>query len=113
MNVQWALGSAHNRRRDATGPPTQKCASKSREVCKISEAGNSIREANYSRDTINIRENSSNRDNRNILDINSRLPESDSRKVNNSRDASNIQHQYQQQLQELTTRTLATAAETI
>jgi hypothetical protein len=37
----------------------------------------------------------------------------DSRKVSNSRDDSNIQQGHQQQQQELTTRTLEKAAETI
>jgi hypothetical protein len=40
-------------------------------------------------------------------------PESDSRKVSNIREDSDIQQGHQQQQQELTTRTLATAAETI
>jgi hypothetical protein len=41
------------------------------------------------------------------------LPESDSRKVRNIGKYSNIQQGHQQQQQELTTRTLATAAEMI
>jgi hypothetical protein len=41
------------------------------------------------------------------------MPESDSRKVSNIGEGSNIQQAHQQQQQELTTRTVATAAETI
>ncbi len=44
--------------------------------------------ANYSRDTVNIRQDSSSRDNRNIMDVNSSQnpPESDSRKGCSSRE---------------------------
>ncbi len=108
------MGSAHHRRNASNrrnecnnrAVNTEGTPAKAGKFAKVAKPATACGEANYSRDTINIREDSSNRDNRNILDINSRLPESDRRKVNNGRDASNIQHQYQQHLQELTTKSL-------
>jgi hypothetical protein len=96
------MNASNSRGKAKTGPPTQ--TSKSRDACQSCEAGNSTQEANYSRGTINIRDDYSNRDNRYI----SKTARSDIRKANNSRDASNIQQERQQQQQELAARTLAT-----
>jgi hypothetical protein len=69
-------------------------------LAKLVKPATACREANYSRDTINIRDDSSSGDNSNIMDANS------------SKAASNIQQGCQQEQQELATRTLATSTET-
>jgi hypothetical protein len=56
------------------------------------------REANYSKDTVKIRDDSSSTDNRNIMDvISSRTTRTGSRKVSNSREDSSIPQGHQQQ----------------
>jgi hypothetical protein len=53
------------------------------------------REANYMRETVKIRDDSSRRDNRNIMDvISSRTAKTGSRKVSNSKGDSNIQQRH-------------------
>jgi hypothetical protein len=67
--------------------------SKSRHLQKYSSdvSMTACREANYSRDTIiDMRDDSSSIDNRNIVDLNSRRTARISRKVSNSREARNI-----------------------
>ncbi len=57
-----------------------------------SAAETACRKGNYSRDTVNIRHDSSNRDNRNIMDVSSSQnpPESDSRKGSSSRETATL-----------------------
>jgi hypothetical protein len=55
---------------------------------KVLQPTTACREANYSRDIVSFRDDSSSRDNRNMIDVTAaRPPESDSR---NSRDIGNI-----------------------
>jgi hypothetical protein len=80
-------------------------------LAKVVRPATAFREANYSRDTVKIRDDSICKDNRNIMDVISiGPPESDSRKVSNGREDSNIQQGHQQQYQELTTRTLSNSS---
>jgi hypothetical protein len=66
--------------------------SKSRASCNVVKPATApCREANYSRGTINIRDDYSSRDNKNI----SKTARLDIRKANNSREASNIQQEPQ------------------
>ncbi len=67
-------------------------------LAKVVRPATAFREANYSRDTVKIRDVSISRDKRNIMDvISSRTARTDSRKVSNSREDSNIQQGHQQQ----------------
>ncbi len=66
-------------------------------LAKVVKPATASREANYSRGTINIRDDYSSMDNRNI----SKTAGSDSRKASKSREASNIQQERQRQQQEL------------
>jgi hypothetical protein len=62
-------------------------------LAKVVRPATAFRETNYSRDTVQIRDDSIGRDNRNIMDvISSMTARTDSRKVSNSREDSNIQH---------------------
>ncbi len=92
MTAHDRMNAINSRGKAKTGPPTQyREASKSRDACN--GAGNSTQEANYSRGPINIRDDYSSMDNKNI----SKIVRSDIRKANNSREASNIQQDHQQQ----------------
>ena len=65
---------------------------KSGMLAKVLKLAIACRKANYSRDTVKIKDDSSSRDNRNIMDvISSRTARTDDRKVSDSREDSNIQ----------------------
>jgi hypothetical protein len=54
-------------------------------LAKVLKPATACREANYNRDTVKIRDDSSRRDNRKVMDvIRSRTARTDRRKVNNS-----------------------------
>jgi hypothetical protein len=77
-------------------------------LAKVVKLATACRQANYSRDTVKIKDDSSSRDSRNIMDvISNRTSRTDNRTVIYSRKDSNIQQGHQQQQQELTTRTLS------
>jgi hypothetical protein len=66
-------------------------------LAKVVKLTTAHREANYNRDTVKIRDDRSSRDNRNIMDDSSiRIAKTDSRKVSNNREDSNIQQGHQQ-----------------
>ncbi len=66
-------------------------------LAKAVKPATRCREANYSRDMVKIRYDSSSRDNSNIMDvIYSRIARKDSKKVRNSREDSIIQQGHKQ-----------------
>jgi hypothetical protein len=70
-----------------TGPPTQLTLAKAGMLAKVVKPATACREVNYNRGTVKIRDDSSSRDNRNIMDvICNRTCRTDSRKVSNSRE---------------------------
>ncbi len=69
------------------GPPAQLTPAKAGMLAKVVKPAIACREVNYSRDTVKIRDDSSSRDNRNIMGvICNRTSRTDCRKVSNSRE---------------------------
>jgi hypothetical protein len=109
-NASNSMNESNNRTANTVGTPA-----KVGMLAKVVKPATACREANYSRDTVNIRDDGSSRDIRNIMDVNSSRSNGirQYRKVSNNREDSKIQQGRLQQEQDLTIRTLTTAAETL
>jgi hypothetical protein len=67
MNASNSRNESNNRTINTVGVPA-----KAGMLAKVVKPATACREANYSRDTIDIREDSRSRDNRHIMNVNSR-----------------------------------------